>query len=69
MDGTSWIEHSSAARRPGTRLRQLIDLLVLWHDRARQRRQLAAFDDRALRDMGVTRLDALREYEKPFWRP
>jgi uncharacterized protein YjiS (DUF1127 family) len=32
------------------------------------RRQLAAFDDTALRDLGITRSDAACEAAKPFWR-
>lgn len=43
-------------------------LIALWTDRARQRRILAAMDDRLLSDIGVTRLEAEREARKPFWR-
>jgi uncharacterized protein YjiS (DUF1127 family) len=39
-----------------------------WTERAEQRRCLAALSDRSLRDIGVTRCDALRETRKPFWR-
>ncbi len=39
----------------------------LWRDRARQRRRLLELDDRLLSDIGVTRSDALREADKPFW--
>lgn len=39
-----------------------------WHERARMRRQLAMLDDRLLRDIGITRLEARSEAEKPFWR-
>ncbi len=39
----------------------------LWRGRARQRRRLLELDDRLLRDIGVTRSDALREADKPFW--
>jgi uncharacterized protein YjiS (DUF1127 family) len=46
----------------------LVALIASWIDRARQRRALAALDDHMLRDIGVTRLEAAREYEKPFWR-
>ncbi len=34
---------------------------------ARQRRELAALDDRMLRDIGVTRDHAERESRRPFW--
>jgi len=43
-------------------------VIALWADRARQRRRLAAMDDRLLSDIGVTRVEAERECEKPFWR-
>lgn len=37
-------------------------------ERAHQRRALASLDDHELRDIGITRADAAREAEKPFWR-
>jgi uncharacterized protein YjiS (DUF1127 family) len=43
-------------------------LIATWIERVRQRRALAALDDRMLRDIGVTRAEAARETEKPFWR-
>jgi len=43
-------------------------LVTRWIERARQRKALAALDDRQLRDIGITRLDAARECGKPFWR-
>lgn len=43
--------------------------LVLWHERAVQRRALARLDERGLKDIGVTRDQVLREIAKPFWRP
>lgn len=46
----------------------VIETLVLWAERSRQRRELAALNDRALKDIGLCRIDALRESEKPFWR-
>jgi uncharacterized protein YjiS (DUF1127 family) len=36
--------------------------------RQQQRTNLAALDDRMLRDMGISRLEAERESRKPFWR-
>jgi len=41
--------------------------LKRWHDLARQRRQLAALDNAALKDIGLSRADALQEVERPFW--
>jgi uncharacterized protein YjiS (DUF1127 family) len=44
-------------------------LLVEWSRRDRERDALAALTGRELRDIGITRVDAAREFEKPFWRP
>lgn len=55
-----------AIRRPrGARalLTRLLDLQALW----RQRRRLAELDDAALRDMGLTRSEALHEARRPVW--
>lgn len=45
----------------------LRETLILWCDRARQRRRLERLDDRLLRDIGIDRVDALKEARKPFW--
>jgi uncharacterized protein YjiS (DUF1127 family) len=37
-------------------------------ERSRQRRALNRLSDALLRDIGLTRGDAAREIEKPFWR-
>ena len=34
----------------------------------RQRRALLRLDDALLKDLGLSRVDALREGAKPFWR-
>ena len=51
-----------AATAPGlfARLRQAAAV-------ARQRRALAALDDALLRDIGLTRCEALDEAARPFW--
>ena len=50
------------------RLRHGLDTLRLWRERARGRQQLRTFDDHLLRDIGITRLQAEAEADKPFWR-
>lgn len=44
---------------------------VLWLERvfrtARERRQLMALDERALKDIGLNRADAHGEWSRPFW--
>jgi uncharacterized protein YjiS (DUF1127 family) len=44
------------------------DVLVLWRERARSRRLLAAFDDRMLADIGLTRGDLNDALAEPLWR-
>jgi uncharacterized protein YjiS (DUF1127 family) len=39
-----------------------------WRRRARERAELAALDDRTLKDIGLTRADAEFLANKPFWR-
>ena len=49
-------------------LRAAFGAVALWHQRARQRRQLSVLEDRLYSDIGVTAGDAHRESQKPFWR-
>ncbi|MEL6475775.1 MAG: DUF1127 domain-containing protein [Pseudomonadota bacterium] len=44
-------------------------MILLWQDRARQRRALRRMDPDRLADIGVTRDQALVEAAKPFWKP
>jgi uncharacterized protein YjiS (DUF1127 family) len=52
----------------GSRIARLGAILRLWRRRLRERRQLAEFKERDLRDLALTRLDVAREIAKPFWR-
>jgi uncharacterized protein YjiS (DUF1127 family) len=45
----------------------LVERLELWADRRRERRALLRCPDGLLKDVGLSRADALREAEKPFW--
>jgi uncharacterized protein YjiS (DUF1127 family) len=47
---------------------KLLARVVVRYVRQRQRYDLAQLDDRMLRDIGITRVDAEREAMKPFWR-
>jgi uncharacterized protein YjiS (DUF1127 family) len=49
-------------------LQHAADSILTWRERASTRRQLLMLDDRLLKDIGITRLDAQSEAEKPFWR-
>jgi uncharacterized protein YjiS (DUF1127 family) len=48
---------------------RMIDLVILWQERAHSRYRLSQLDDRMLKDIGIDRIEALREAAKPFWRP
>ena len=42
-------------------------LVKLWFQRAQTRRQLARFDNSQLEDIGIDRVAAQIEIDKPFW--
>ncbi|HUK59187.1 MAG TPA: DUF1127 domain-containing protein [Stellaceae bacterium] len=44
------------------------ELFTTWLQRRRERAQLLQLTERELRDIGITRCDALREAAKPLWR-
>ena len=46
----------------------LLRTIALWQERARQRRALAELSDHHLKDIGISRADAMREAGKSFWR-
>jgi len=60
-------QQSVSSRSVGGWLRTL----GFWIDRSRQRRQLgelAELNSYLLKDIGVSREEAMREAEKPFWQ-
>lgn len=61
---------SSAARRLGVRggLAAAFTQARRWYVVYRQRRALLALDEALLKDIGLSRTDALAEGSKPFWR-
>ncbi len=38
-----------------------------WNQLAKERHQLAALGDAALKDIGLSRADVMQEVERPFW--
>jgi uncharacterized protein YjiS (DUF1127 family) len=56
------------ARGIGGFLANVLNRLAEWQERAEQRMHLAAMDDRMLKDIGVSAVDATRESSKPFWK-
>ena len=49
-------------------LAELAEILQVWRDRSRQRRELAQWTERDLHDVGLSWSDIAHEAEKPFWR-
>jgi uncharacterized protein YjiS (DUF1127 family) len=47
--------------------KKLAELFAEWRRRVQSRYELERLDERDLADMGLTRLDALNEVQKPFW--
>ena len=41
--------------------------LLRWQELAQQRRRLLSLDDRMLKDIGLTRAEAMREGTRPLW--
>jgi uncharacterized protein YjiS (DUF1127 family) len=46
----------------------VLEQVLVWHQRMIERRQLAALSDVELRDIGLSRTDIAGEINKPFWR-
>ena len=66
-DGLDYLKSHGFVGRPpvsGALRRVLHD----WRERRRSRRELETLDDHMLRDIGITRYDAMIETHKPFWR-
>jgi uncharacterized protein YjiS (DUF1127 family) len=57
------------AWRAASWLRRVRDTFRLWQERVRGREQLLWLGEHELRDIGITRLQAEAEANKPFWRP
>ena len=57
-----------ARQRGPSNLSKFFDVLLLWLERYRERRQLAMLSDHMLKDIGVSRADIDVEMRKKFWR-
>ena len=54
--------------KPDLSSRQLKTWIDEWRRRARERRELSELDERDRHDLGISRCDAQREAQKPFWQ-
>lgn len=48
--------------------KSVIETLIVWNERHRERAQLSEMDFRMLNDIGMDYADAQHEAAKPFWR-
>ncbi len=64
---TLFIRRRISIRRLAALPRLALSLAEFWR-LARQRRDLASLDARALQDIGLSRADVEGELAKPFWR-
>ena len=63
---------AQAASVPSTTARQhgsILTWAATWLERRSSRRALADLDERLLRDIGLSRSEAVAESAMPFWRP
>ncbi|HKP27513.1 MAG TPA: DUF1127 domain-containing protein [Dongiaceae bacterium] len=61
-------KHLPALQRAVFALCRVVDVLLLWQERHRERRNLAMLSDHMLKDLGVSRADIDVEMRKRFWR-
>ena len=66
------VQHETQWQPSPHRLRGFLSrvsvVLREWHRRKKGRLELARLDERMLRDIGLTRVDADWEINRPFWR-
>jgi uncharacterized protein YjiS (DUF1127 family) len=61
-------EQSSGQTNVWQSLIGVVTCLKVWRDRSQARADLMRMSERQLRDIGISRYDALHEWKKPFWR-
>jgi uncharacterized protein YjiS (DUF1127 family) len=68
LTGPPLVRHGEALAGLSDAGQWVLDTLREWRRRSRERHQLAGLDGRELRDIGVTRTDAIYLSNKPFWK-
>ena len=56
------------ASAPAAQLIGVVDRVLTWIERSRQRAQLARIDASAIQDLGISRADLEAECRKHFWQ-
>lgn len=65
----SSVTRSAPSRSLSSIALRLVETVEVWAERRRQRRALLELSEHMLKDIGISRVDALREAGKPFWLP
>jgi uncharacterized protein YjiS (DUF1127 family) len=47
----------------------ILELFLVWRERCRSRRLLAAMSERELQDIGICSADIAEKIDQPFWEP
>ena len=68
MERVSLLPRVERRSQSGT-FADILVAIIGYIERRRERQALLRLDDRMLRDIGLTRVDVMREADKPFWRP
>jgi uncharacterized protein YjiS (DUF1127 family) len=69
QDSSANFSRKNLSRRAAVALQRGLERLAIWRARARSRTELMTLSDHMLKDVGLGRSEAYREYSKPFWRP
>ena len=59
---------SAVGPRARAALSSMVEAVLEWQERGRQRQMLGRLDDRLLRDVGLTRSDVEQRRAKSFWQ-
>jgi uncharacterized protein YjiS (DUF1127 family) len=62
------VRHRTALDDLSDAAQSVVETLRVWRRRLRERDQLARLDDRMLKDIGLSRAEAIHLSSKPFWR-
>lgn len=65
---TTPFAHATTPDRFGRALKRGLCVLLVWEQRLKDRDTLDGMSESRLRDIGLTRKQAIREARKPFWQ-
>ncbi len=69
MERTLNQPHARHERKLKNPIIGLLDFVISYLERRKQRADLQCMSEHMLKDIGLSRADVMREASKPFWRP